>query len=104
MSIYDDLECPYCGHGQNICHDDGFGYDESSAHEMECYECEKTFVFHTSISFDYSPYKAPCLNGSDHNLYDHKNKHWPDHVSCKDCDYEVRGAYVEIHELLGGDS
>lgn len=21
-----DIECPYCGHEQDICHDDGFGY------------------------------------------------------------------------------
>lgn len=31
------VECPYCGAGQEICHDE--------VHEQECDECAKTFVF-----------------------------------------------------------
>ena len=95
MSIYDDLKCPYCGQGQDVCHDDGFGYEESKAHEMECMECEKTFVFQTSISFDYSPSKAPCLNGSKHRLKSIGNKRWPDGAYCLDCDFRDHGRYVE---------
>lgn len=64
-----DINCPYCNHGQEVCHDDGEGYSEDEAHQMECYECEKTFVFHTSISFDYEPEKADCLNeGGNHDF------------------------------------
>jgi hypothetical protein len=63
-----DIDCPYCGHGQEVCHDDGQGYAEDETHEMECYECEKSFVFTTCISFDYSPAKADCLNGAEHNF------------------------------------
>lgn len=61
-----DIECPYCGHEQEVCHDDGENYDESVTHQMECCNCEKEFVFTTCISFDYSPSQADCLNGSGH--------------------------------------
>ena len=27
-----DIECPYCGKGQDVCHDDGFGNAEDVAH------------------------------------------------------------------------
>lgn len=63
-----DIDCPYCGHSQEVCHDDGFGYKEGINHEMECYECEKNFVFQTCISFDYYPEKADCLNDGEHNF------------------------------------
>lgn len=63
-----DIDCPYCGHEQEVCHDDGEGYAEDQVHEMECYECEKSFVFTTCISFSYSPAKADCLNGAEHNF------------------------------------
>lgn len=58
-----DMQCPYCGADQEVCHDDGNGYAEGVKHEHECSECEKTFVFETFISFDYEPSKADCLNG-----------------------------------------
>lgn len=61
-----DIECPYCGTDQEVCHDDGEGYEEDVRHEMECRDCEKSFVFTTSICFYYSPAKAPCLNGGEH--------------------------------------
>ena len=61
-----DLQCPYCEEELEVCHDDGFGYDEDEAHEMECSECSKLFVFNTVISCDYYPQKADCLNGSKH--------------------------------------
>lgn len=62
-----DIECPYCGHGQEVCHDDGFGYEEGVAHQMQCERCDNNFVFYTSISFFYEPEKADCLNDGEHN-------------------------------------
>lgn len=62
-----DLECPYCGEELEICHDDGFGYTEDELHQMECGNCEKSFVFNTSISFSYYPEKADCLNDGKHD-------------------------------------
>jgi len=62
-----DIDCPYCGHYQDINHEDGFGYTEDELHEMECESCEKSFVFTTSIIFHYEAHKADCLNGSEHN-------------------------------------
>lgn len=61
-----DIECPYCGTYQEINHDDGYGYEEDTAHNQKCGNCDKTFVFYTSISFYYESQKADCLNGAEH--------------------------------------
>lgn len=63
-----DLTCPYCGHEQDVCHDDGQGYEEDVLHEEECYECEKYFTFHTTIIFHYKEFKADCLNDDNHKF------------------------------------
>ena len=63
-----DLNCPYCNAELDVCHDDGYGYEEDVDHQMDCYKCNKTFVFQTSISFYYEPSKADCLNGSEHDF------------------------------------
>jgi len=62
-----DLNCPYCDAELEINHDDGFGYEEDVKHEMNCKECDKNFVFTTSIHFYYEADKACCLNGEPHN-------------------------------------
>ncbi len=62
-----DVECPYCGKGQDICHDDGYGCDEGETYQQEC-SCGKTFVFDASISIDHNAYEVPCLNGAPHNF------------------------------------
>lgn len=86
MSYY-DLECPYCGHQQEVCHDDGFGYEEDVAHEDYCQSCDTGFVFYTSISYTYYPRKADCLNGKDHQ-WDTTGRTilHPEHRRCKQCD------------------
>ena len=58
-----DIDCPYCGKGQDINHDDGYGYEEDEVFEQECCFCDKVFVFTTAISFYYEAEKAPCKNG-----------------------------------------
>lgn len=87
-----DLECPYCGHGNDVCHDDGAGYDEGVFHEMECGYCEKYFTFQTSITFYYEPSKADCLNGGEHELKTRKRgtsngiKYYS---VCQNCEHET---------------
>jgi hypothetical protein len=95
-----DIECPYCGHEQEICNDDGHGLEEDIRHEEQCEKCKKFFVFTTYVSFHYTPYKADCLNGGEHKLEPvfHIPKHWPDWVRCKDCEYEKRGEFKEDTE------
>lgn len=61
-----DVECPYCGVGNDICHDDGYGYDESRPHNQECHACGRTFVYRTTICYYYDVEEAPCLNGGEH--------------------------------------
>ena len=98
----DDLNCPYCNAGQDVCHDDGFGYEEGVRHEMQCSECEKYFVFNTSIIFLYEPERADCLNGKPHEMEKVRSSAldiWPDWKRCKHCDYEERGRYVEPEYL-----
>lgn len=92
-----DVECPYCGEGQEINHDDGYGYTEDKRHEQQCGDCGKNFVYNTSISFYYEAEKADCLNGSPHDLEPviHMPNRWPDWKRCKNCDFEQRGQYKE---------
>ena len=59
-----DANCPYCNAEVEICHDDGYGYEEDKLHQQECDRCGKTFTHTTSISFYVE--MADCLNGSPH--------------------------------------
>lgn len=90
-----DVDCPYCGKGQEICHDDGAGYDENSTHEQQCSDCDKYFAFTTSVCFHYEAAQAPCMNGGEHKwkpVY-HSPPNWPDWVRCEDCDEDKRGEF-----------
>jgi hypothetical protein len=51
-----------------VCHDDGDGYEEGVEHEMQCSNCEKSFVFETYITFSYEAQKADCLNTGNHTF------------------------------------
>ena len=85
----DDVECPYCGAGQEINHDDGYGYDEGQRHEQQCSDCDKNFTFTTSISYYYETEKADCLNGGQHIL--EMSATYPreySHMGCGDCDFK----------------
>ncbi len=65
---YYNIKCPYCDAEQNINHDDGQGYSEDEKHQQQCTECNKYFVFTTSISFYYEADKADCLNDKEHDF------------------------------------
>lgn len=81
-----DMQCPYCGEWQEVCHDDGQGYDEDDLHEHECSNCEKNFLFRTSITFHYYPKKADCLNGADHTWKKQlMSPYYPDRKVCTIC-------------------
>lgn len=60
-----DVECPYCGEPEDICHDNGYG-EEGEIHHQECGSCGKMFAFTIEISFNYEVSEAPCLNGGKH--------------------------------------
>lgn len=84
-----DITCPYCGCEQGVCHDDGFGYEEGEAHEVECGSCEKRFQFFTTISFSYEVHKADCLNTGEHE-YVPTRTYLPQYarLRCRHCDDE----------------
>lgn len=84
-----DIRCPYCDHGMEVCNDDGHGVSEDFKHEQQCPECEKNFVFTSSISITYRPAKADCLNGEPHAF--ERTKTYPPQYAvmrCRDCDHE----------------
>lgn len=91
-----DLYCPYCGAPNEVNHDDGQGYTEDEAHEMQCSSCYKNFVFRTSISYAYHPEKADCLNGEPHDfdvwrmLYVNVRSEEVQHRRCYNCDHTER--------------
>jgi len=96
--MYSDVDCPYCGKGQEINHDDGYGYEEDQIYEQECRHCEKTFAFTTAISLNHEATKAECLNGGEHQweemvIYP---KCWPDAKRCVACGKVERGRFVEL--------
>jgi len=96
-----DIECPYCGHDQEVCHDDGQGYDEDQKHEMGCYECGKSFVFYTSISFSYEPRKADCLNDGKHTFKPtHTHPIELTKMMCTQCDYRRKPNKLEMESIL----
>lgn len=96
-----DLECPYCEKELEICHDDGFGYEEGVKHEMECDSCGKSFVFETSISFYFESEKADCLNDGEHiwkaqTCYPKKFTK----MKCKSCGKKRIPTEKEMKEIL----
>ena len=87
-----DIECPYCGAEQEIDHEDGYGYEEGEKHQQECDECEKIFVYTTTVSFDHDAEEAPCLNGGEHRLekiYGAPAAFFKYKKRCAHCDEEV---------------
>jgi len=96
-----DIDCPYCGKGVDINHDDGRGYEEGVLHSQECNHCGKAFVFTTSISYDYDPSKADCLNGSEHKFTpSHTNPKKYTKMVCTDCDEERKPTEEEWLDIL----
>lgn len=97
-----DVECPYCGHEQDISHDDGYGYSESEIYNQQCHNCDKYFSFTTSISFYHEVAKADCLNGSNHNWQ--PTKTYPKcctKMYCPDCgeEREPTKEEKELHQI-----
>ena len=101
-----DVECPYCGRGQEINHDDGYGYSEDETHNQECRDCGKVFTYTTSIMYLYEPAQAECLNGGEHNWQ--RVPTYPiryTKMRCSDCgeirpctDLEMDAIRLEHHE------
>jgi len=76
-----DVKCPYCGEDNEINHDDGAGYEEGVEHSQDCY-CGKSFIFTTSISFNY---EVECQPG-DHKMEAFGDE-WPNMYQCENCDF-----------------
>jgi len=85
--------CPYCLADLDICHDDGYGYDEGEACEQDCGRCGKTFIYYTLISYNYDTCEAPCLNGDDHGFDALPTANYPDRRRCRWCQREELGTH-----------
>ncbi|MDR1981507.1 MAG: hypothetical protein LBQ39_07810 [Tannerellaceae bacterium] len=99
--MHKDVKCPYCGAGQDICHDDGQGFEENVTHSQMCKKCNKVFAYETTIVFYYDTFKADCLNGSPHTFQ--RTHAYPKECStmrCTDCGCE-RGMTDEERKAFG---
>lgn len=98
---YPDVLCPYCDYAQDIDHDDGYGYEESETYNQMCSECDKVFVYTTSISYDHEAYKADCLNDGEHNY--EPTETYPKiatKMRCSMCDEERQPTEEEMKMIL----
>ena len=77
-----DVSYPYCGAEQEICHDDGYGYDEDTEHQQHCRDCGKQFTYTTAVSFDYEVF----CDGEHDMEHCGIDKH-PRLYNCNRCDY-----------------
>lgn len=90
-----DVECPYCGKEQEICHDDGYGLEEDGQYEQQCGDCKKVFSYTTSILILHTATKADCLNGAPHKYEptttypkEYTRMHCPDCGNTRSCSEE----------------
>ena len=96
-----DINCPYCGAEQYIDHVDGNGYGEDEKHQQQCSNCEKTFVYTTTISFYYDADKAECLNGGEHDFQPtHTSPREYTMMRCAMCDEERKPTNDEMSKIL----
>ncbi len=98
-----DVKCPYCGLDQEICHDDGYGYQEDETFEQMCGHCEMSFSYTTSILFYYDAAQAPCMNDGNHKwaatfTYPRDYSKW----RCEYCDQKERMDKGDIEKLNAG--
>lgn len=96
-----DCHCPYCSSEIEICHDDGYGYEEDQLHQQECGACGKTFTFSTTISYYYETFKADCLNGEQHQ-WEPTTTHPKIYTKmrCKTCEEERKPTEEELKAIL----
>lgn len=87
-----DVNCPNCGEGQEINHDDGYGYEEDQDFEQQCSDCNYTFIFTTGILYVYN---TECQE-DDHDMQPFGDK-WPNMYGCEKCDHsELRSAIQSV--------
>jgi DNA-directed RNA polymerase subunit RPC12/RpoP len=85
----EDITCPYCGYVFDC--DSEFITDDGNEEHIECYKCDKTFIYTTNYSITFSSKKCDCLNNGKHNYkYNSKHKNLQDNKNyelyvCKDC-------------------
>ena len=98
-----DVDCPYCRHGQDVNHDDG--YEEDVLHQQECSKCGKTFTYTTCISFYHDAYQADCLNGGEHRFAaTHTYPVMCTKMECKTCGKKrdpTDAEWIEIEKARG---
>jgi len=96
-----DFDCPYCKAPQEVCHDDGFGLDESETFQTDCSECGKQFIFTTSFTINHYAEKADCLNDNNHDFQ--PSQTYPKiaaRVRCTVCDTEDHNATAKYREQV----
>ncbi len=79
MSIYDVVECPYCGHEHDM---DTYEFDGDNELDVECEFCEREF----EVIREWSP------------IY---SSHSIEYANCECCNRKVRDSETYIFESKG---
>lgn len=87
----EDINCPYCDAELSIERNE-WTCNENVTHHMECPECEKSFVFDTTIIFIFQAHKADCLNEGSHE--------WEKTVTCPVEATQMRCRVCDEHREL----
>lgn len=61
----DEIVCPYCGY-TFVDSWELAGDRDGETSQIQCLDCDKTFISVTHFSVTYSSKKAECLNGGEH--------------------------------------
>lgn len=81
-----DVNCPYCNAEIDLDLSDG-GYEQDTLHETSCDECDKNFIYTTSLIYHHDSYAAPCLNGEPHSFKrTHVSPKFFTKMKCEYCD------------------
>lgn len=61
-----DLRCPYCGYVFDSSWFETYP-DQGIVSDADCPDCEKTFSYEVEYHPYFRSWKAPCLNGGEHD-------------------------------------
>lgn len=83
------LTCPYCEAEIEPCEE---SREPCSDIQIECGECEKTFIYQIEYDPCYYERKADCLNGGDHDyrpIVGAPAEYFEKRLRCWDCRHET---------------
>jgi hypothetical protein len=89
------FKCPYCNGYIGMSYDEEFNPTVFQLYEAQCFHCNKNFTYSIEQVYNYTAYKADCLNGGEHIMEKviQLPKCFPNWVRCQTCNYEEKGEF-----------